>query len=196
MKRVKKMTNKLIIDVSSSQDHPIDFKKVKKAGVKAVILKATQGTDYVNPFFHEDLEGCNKVGLPVMAYHFAEFGDVNAEVEAFTKVAGSRARALDIETSTNVAWATEFIQAIQKQFSLNRDQTMLYGSASSIPQGNPREFLLWVAAYHTTPNNSTVPNTSLWQYSDSGKIDGINNNVDLSKWVGTTQNFNSFFGLK
>jgi GH25 family lysozyme M1 (1,4-beta-N-acetylmuramidase) len=131
-----------------------------------------------------------------MAYHFAEFGDVNAEVEAFTKVAGSRSRALDIETSTNVAWATEFIQAIQKQFSLNRDQTMLYGSASTIPQGNPREFLLWVAAYHTTPNNSTVPNTSLWQYSDSGKIDGITNNVDLSKWIGTTQNFNSFFGLK
>jgi len=188
--------SKLIIDVSSDNTHPINWAEVKKAGVSAVILKATQGINYINPFFHEDLEGCNKVGLPVMAYHFAEFGDVNAEVAAFTKIAGSRARALDIETSTNAVWATEFLQAIQNQFSLNRDQTMLYGSASTIPHGDPREFLLWVAAYHKTPNNSTVPNTSLWQYSDTGKIKGIANNVDLSKWVGTQENFDAFFGVK
>lgn len=185
-----------IVDVSANQDHPINWAEVKKAGCKGVILKATQGTDYVNPFFERDLAGCDQNDLPVMAYHFAMFTNVKEEVKAFRRVADARARALDIETSTNLAWANEFLALLQKDGPFEENQTMLYGSASNmadIRRGVHAK--LWVAAYHTEPDNSGVPNTSLWQYSETGHIPGIANDVDISKWVGAEAEYKTFFGL-
>jgi len=187
----KAVVQPLIIDVSSNQDHPIDWAKVKKAGVKGVILKATQGVNYVNPFFEEDLKGCNANKIPVMAYHFAMFGDVAAEVKAFEKVAGARARALDIETSSNLAWSNTFLKAIQNKYHFADNETMLYGSASSIPRKGLIS-LLWVADYGASPGRPCA----CWQYTQTGKIDGIANDVDLSHWTGTTAQFDAFFSVK
>jgi GH25 family lysozyme M1 (1,4-beta-N-acetylmuramidase) len=182
----------LIVDVSSNQVHPIDWVKVKRAGVSAAILKATQGTDYVNPFFEEDLKGCNAAKIPVMAYHFAMFGNSVKEAQAFMKVAGARSRVLDVETSTNLAWANEFLRTIQRKFTFAEDQTMLYGSAESIPRRGVLA-LRWVADYGVaTPG---VP-CACWQYTGTGKIAGIENDVDLSYWMGTAAQFDKFFGIK
>lgn len=185
-------TRPLIIDVSSNQDHPIDWAKVKRAGVKGVILKATQGTNYVNPFFEEDLKACNKNGIPVMAYHFAMFTNVNDEARAFMKVAGARARALDIETSTNLIWSNEFLRILQKRYSFADNEMMLYGSASSIPRKGLTS-LLWVADYGVA--KPPLP-CACWQYTGTGKIAGIANEVDLSYWTGTVQQFDAFFSVK
>ncbi len=185
------MDKLLIIDVSSNQDHPINWAKVKAAGVDGAILKATQGTNYINPFFLEDLRGCDENKIPVMAYHFAGFGNVVEEVAAFERVAGPKARVLDIETSTNIRWANTFLGALKNKYHLNNGQIMLYGSASSIP--HVRTSLLWVAAYNDV--GPGIPNTAMWQYSQTGHIDGIANNVDLSHWMGTVDQFNMFFGV-
>lgn len=185
------MNKPLIIDCSSNQDHPIDWAKVKMAGVDGVILKATQGTNYINPYFLEDLRGCTENKIPVMAYHFAGFGNVSEEVMEFERVAGTRARVLDIETSTNVRWANAFLEELRNKYHFNTGQTMLYGSASSIPRIHTS--LLWVAAYNNV--GPGVPNTALWQYSQTGHIDGIANNVDLSHWMGTQDQFDMFFGV-
>ena len=184
------MTEQLIIDVSSNQTHPIDWAQVKKAGVKGVILKATQGTNYVNPFFEEDLKGCNANKIPVMAYHFAAFGNVEEEVAAFTNVAGARSRALDIETSSDLAWSNQFIKLLQAKYNFSIDQTLLYGSASSIPRKGLVS-LLWIADYGVNPGRPCV----LWQYTQTGKIAGIANNVDLSRWTGTQGEFDDFFSV-
>ncbi len=183
-------THPLIIDVSSNQDHPINWAAVKKAGVAGVILKATQGTSYVNPFFHEDLLGCDENKIPVMAYHFAMFENVTEEARAFIRVAGARARALDIETSSNLAWANGFLRTLHDKYNFAHDQTMLYGSASSIPRKGLIS-LLWVADYGASPGPCAC-----WQYTEKGKIAGIANAVDMSHWLGTKQQFDAFFGVK
>jgi lysozyme len=188
------VTELLVVDVSANQDHPIDWKKVKAAGVHGVIIKASQGTDYVNPYFEEDLKGCNQNEMPVMAYHFAMFEDVAQEVATFERVAGARARALDIETSTNLAWSNTFLKAIRDKFNLKENETMLYGSSSNM--GDIRRgvtSLKWVANYSLpTP---PFP-CACYQYSESGKIDGIANDVDLSHWTGTQAQFDAFFSVK
>ncbi len=185
------MTDQLIVDVSSNQTHPIEWAQVKKAGVKGVILKATQGIGYVNPFFEEDLKGCNANGIAVMAYHFAEFTNVEAEAEAFMKVAGARARALDIETSSDLAWANAFIRLLQARYSLAVDQTLLYGSSSTIPRKGLVSFL-WIADYSADPGKPCA----CWQYTQAGKIPGIANGVDLSRWVGSQDEFDDFFSTR
>jgi lysozyme len=184
--------SKLIIDVSANQVHPISWSKVKKAGVAGVILKATQGTGYVNPDFEEDLKGCNDAKLPVMAYHFAMFEDVAAEVAAFEKVAGARARVLDIETSTNLAWSNTFLKALQDKYQFAHDETMLYGSKSSIPRKGLIS-LLWVADYGV--KSVGVP-CAMWQFTENGKVAGIANEVDQSYWMGTSAQFDAFFSVK
>lgn len=74
-----------VIDVSSWQ-HPggaaIDFEKVAADGVQGVIVKATQGTSYTNPFFHGDVEAAHAAGLLVGAYHFAEPGRSTPDEQA------------------------------------------------------------------------------------------------------------------
>lgn len=179
-----------IVDVSSNQVHPIDWIAVKEAGCVGVIVKATQGLHYVNPFFEEDVKSCVALSLPVMAYHFATFEPVKEEVAAFRKVAGARARALDIETSTNLGWATNFLRLIEKDGDLKPDQTMLYGSASTIPRKGVTS-LLWIADYGQNPGQPC----ECWQYTQSGQISGIANAVDVSRWLGTQAQFDAFFGV-
>lgn len=186
------MNKPRIIDVSSNQDHPIDWAAVKKSGVKGVILKATQGTTYVNSYFEGDLKGCRDAGLPVVAYHFAMFTNAIAEARAFHRVAGRFGRALDIETSSNLAWANDFLGMLQECGGLAHDQTMLYGSESSLPRKGLIS-LLWVADYGvTTPGRPCA----CWQFTETGKVPGIANPVDVSYWMGTAQQFDSFFSAK
>jgi GH25 family lysozyme M1 (1,4-beta-N-acetylmuramidase) len=187
-----------IVDVSANQDHPIDWAQVKAAGCVGAILKATQGTNYKNPFFEIDLAGCDKNDIPVMAYHFAAFTDPINEAQFFHKFAGARARALDIETSTDLAWTNQFLAELRDLGKLVEDQTLVYGSASSLSDiGRGVQSRLWSAKWVTPgqPENPGIAHAACWQYEGGGTVPGIANAVDLDKWVGSQANYDSFFGL-
>ncbi len=65
------------VDISSWQHPdgaPIDWAKVKASGVAFVMVKATQGETYVNPYAKADLAGARAAHLLVGAYHFYEQG--------------------------------------------------------------------------------------------------------------------------
>lgn len=62
------------IDISAWQhpdDKPIDWAEVAEDGIRFVIIKATQGLDYVNPWLSVDAMGAHKAGLAIGLYHFA-----------------------------------------------------------------------------------------------------------------------------
>jgi GH25 family lysozyme M1 (1,4-beta-N-acetylmuramidase) len=75
------------IDVSSNNhpgNHEIDWFKVADAGYSFAIVKATQGTGYVNPWAVRDLEDARAAGLFVGAYHYYELGqDATAQADNF-----------------------------------------------------------------------------------------------------------------
>jgi lysozyme len=66
------------VDVASWQhpnNAPIDWPRVRAAGVEFATVKATEGspadsTEYTNPFFRGDLNGARAAGLAVAPYHF------------------------------------------------------------------------------------------------------------------------------
>lgn len=188
------MTIGRVIDVSSAQHpggnpgagKPIDWSAVAKAGVTTAIIKATQSTTYTNPWFHEDLAGALGAGLDVMAYHFASFGNVQAEVNHFVSVAGRLAQCLDIETSENVVWSRTFLQALGKP----ADELLVYGSASSLRSVYAQlPALPWVAAYQSHSPGWGV----LWQFTSTGQIPGIPAAVDLSNWQGAEIQYETLF---
>jgi lysozyme len=59
----------IAIDLSH-WEAPVDFAQVKASGISAVILKATQGTGFVDPTFASRAVATNDAGLFLGAYHF------------------------------------------------------------------------------------------------------------------------------
>lgn len=185
------MTIGRIIDVSSAQ-HPngaaIDWGQVKAAGVTTAIVKATQGTNYTNPFYASDVAGAKAAGLDVLAYHFAGWGAAALEADYFKSVAGPLARILDIETSTNVTWARAFLQTL----GLPPTECMTYGSVSTFKDFYAQlPSLAWPAAYGQNYPGWGV----LWQFTSTASIPGITGLVDEDRWYGTQVQYETLFGL-
>jgi hypothetical protein len=67
------------IDVSSFQAG-IDLGEVRREGFDFVIIKATQGSGYVNPAFGAQLAGAQAAGLITAAYHYVTTDPVGAQV--------------------------------------------------------------------------------------------------------------------
>lgn len=189
------MTIGRIVDVSSDQHpggppgvgEPINWLDVKAAGVTTAIIKATQGTTYTNPWFHTDVAGALGVGLDVMAYHYAGWGDVAAEAAYFLSIAGHLAQALDVERSTMTSWMRSFLQALERP----ADELLVYGSASTLHAFYAQlPALPWVAAYGQGYPGWGV----LWQFSDNSTIQGIADKVDEDRWYGSEIAYETLFG--
>jgi hypothetical protein len=185
-----------IVDVSSN-DHnnlppgvgpPIDWVAAKNNGVTTAIVKATQGTSYLNPWYATDALQARAAGIDVLAYHFADFTNASAEAQWFMSNAGSLAAVGDFETSTNVAWMRTFLQALGRP----ADRCVGYGSASSfrsVYQQIPA--LPWVAAYGQGYPGWGV----MWQFTDNAQIPGIPTAVDESSWHGSQIQYDTLFGV-
>jgi GH25 family lysozyme M1 (1,4-beta-N-acetylmuramidase) len=175
-----------IVDVSSNNAHPISWDAVKAAGVSAAIIKATQGTGYTNPFYAQDAADAGAAGLDVLAYHWADFGSVSAELAHFQAVAGDLAKIVDIETSTNVAWTNQFLAGLG-----TRPYVATYGSASSL-QGIYTQLhsQIWVAAY-----GQAYPGFGeMWQFTSSAAVSGMTSVCDESMWMGSLKQYEDLFG--
>ena len=185
------MTIGRVVDVSSAQhpnNQPIDWVTAKHNGVTTALVKATQGTTYLNPWFHVDANGAKAAGLDVLAYHFADFTNATAEAQWFMANAGPLAAVGDFETSTNVPWMRTFLQALGRPW----DQCLGYGSAStfrSVYQQIPA--LPWVAAYGQGYPGWGV----LWQFTSGAQIPGIPTAVDESSWHGSQIQYDTLFGV-
>jgi GH25 family lysozyme M1 (1,4-beta-N-acetylmuramidase) len=190
-------------DVSSYQ-HPngaaINWTKVGKSGQRFAIVKATEGTTYVNPYFAKDYAAAGKAGLVRGSYHFARpakpiVSTAQAQAKAFAAEVGTVTSAktlppaLDLEvtgglSSTQlVTWAQTFLLEMRQ---LTGRTPMLYtypyfwDNDVNDPSAFKR-FPLWMASY-----GSTAPTASLWQYTSSGRVKGIPDITDLSKYVGSS----------
>jgi GH25 family lysozyme M1 (1,4-beta-N-acetylmuramidase) len=190
-------------DVASYQ-HPkgaaIHWRKVAKSGRTFAIVKATEGTTYVNPFFAKDYANAGTAGLVRGSYHFARpatpiVSTAVAQAKAFAAQVGTVTDtktlppALDLEVTGGlssrqlVTWAQAFLLKMRK---LTGRTPMLYTYPFfwSNDVNDPsafRRFPLWMASY-----GSTAPTASLWQYTDAGKVRGISDPADLSQYVGAT----------
>ena len=77
----------LFVDISHWQGEPgladSAFAQLKKCGVRAVIIKATQGTSWVDVSFATNLQRARKHGLLVGCYHFADGKPGKAQAQHF-----------------------------------------------------------------------------------------------------------------
>lgn len=186
----------LVMDVSGYQPDTVSFfQAAKNAGVKAVIVKLTQGSAdgdaYVNPKAQAQINNARSVGLLVHGYHYARFNgnqDARNEAKWFTDHAKKfglgpeSVLALDIEDKANAKYATNdanaFLQAVK---DAGYPKVDIYSMASWFWQGrlNAAQLIAknkWVANYGVSQPG--VDNVGTWQFSSTYNIAG--NGVDMS----------------
>jgi lysozyme len=181
------------VDVSSWQhpnDKPIDWEAVADAGYSFAIIKATQGTDYVNPWLHRDAEDAYAAGLLVGAYHFYVTGPTADEQGRFfvSSLIGLRLEVhawLDWE----VAEMQQFVAAGQVNGFLEaakdgRPGCGLYCDQSwweALKGANVTPPALWLAA----PSLESAPaGATIWQRA-AGPVPGIVGDVDIDEITST-----------
>ena len=193
----------LVMDVSGYQPDTVSFfQAAKNAGVKAVIVKLTQGSAdgdaYVNPKAQAQINNARSVGLLVHGYHYARFnGNQDARNEAKWFVDHAKqfglgpesVLALDIEDKANAKYATSdanaFLQAVK---DAGYPKVDIYSMASWFWSGrlNAAQLIAknkWVANYGVSQPG--VDNVGTWQWTDNYKIAGTG--VDMS------YDFNGFY---
>ncbi|RAP29081.1 Lyzozyme M1 (1,4-beta-N-acetylmuramidase) [Brevibacillus laterosporus] len=192
--QAKNETNIKGIDVSH-HNSLIDWKQVASDGVKYAFIKATEGTGFVDKKLRENATQAHENGIKVSYYHFAH-PDMSPQAQAnhfLTTIQGLPLDfpvVLDIETTKGLqaSQITTFCLAFLTHIKARTDKTpILYTGASFAKTHLGKElvgFPLWVAHYNVDQpmKNNTWNRWAVFQYTDSGKVRGINGNVDMN-WM-------------
>ncbi len=192
------------VDVSKYQE-TIDWKKVAADGVEFAIIRlgfrgmGTQGTCELDPYFKQNVEGAKAAGIEVGVYFFTQATTVEEakeeakfvidnlkgyditwpvvfDTEEITSYKAARANSLSRETRTacTKAFLTEIRDAgYTPMLYANTRWSILKLDLSELS-----EFDFWYAYYGDEPYYPYK--FSMWQYTSSGKVDGIKGNADLN----------------
>ena len=152
-----------------------------------VVIKATEGTGYVNPDYERAYRQAKTAGKCLGIYHYASGGNIQAEAEYFLKNAGSRVGeamlVLDWEGRSNPAfgvndreWVKAWCNYISTKTSVN---PVIYVQQSMMSRlQNIGNYGLWVAqyasmepiGYQENPWNEGAYACVMRQYSSSGRL--------------------------
>jgi lysozyme len=185
------------IDISHWQDFP-DFAEVRAAGVIAMIHKATEGTGYVDPNRARNIHNATAAGIRCATYHWLKPGNAAAQMRFYLDiiepVQGERMIIDYEEDGCSLADLKEAVRALRAD-PRGLQITVYSGHLLKEQISGKRDaFLatttdLWLAQYTTgTPTwpDETYPHWTLWQYSESGEVDGIYGGaVDLNRFDGS-----------
>ena len=187
---------KIGIDVSKWQGE-IDWEKVKNAGVEFAIIRVGYQTDYdgenvVDPYFLDNIEGAKRVGLPVGIYYYSYAKNVDQAIQQAEWV-NKQLSEYQIDLPIAFDWESwnSFNKAGMSFYTINKAANifldvlaengykgMLYSSKSYLEKiWYPTEHDTWLA--HYTSQTNYQGKYSIWQMCDTGRIDGINTNVDV-----------------
>ncbi|MGZ4437834.1 MAG: GH25 family lysozyme [Nocardioidaceae bacterium] len=192
------------VDVSKWQHGTsLDWSKVKADGVDFAFIKATEDTNYTNPYFAGDWAATTKLGIYRGAYHFArpKVGTAGAQARYFVSVAGKAGASgdlppvLDLESSGGLTraelrtWVRNWLVTVQ---DLTGRTPIIYCSPSFwnsyVADTTFTDYPLWIAHY-TTASQPTLPGGwttwTFWQNTSSGKVTGISGYVDEDRFNGS-----------
>lgn len=138
-----------------------------QSGVDVIMVKATQGTSYVNPSCDTDYQAAKKKGRLLGIYHYCSGDSPEAEAKYFYKnikgYIGEAVPAVDWESNQNASWGnTNWVKRFVTEFHrLSGVWPLIYVQASALSQvaNCSKNCGLWIASYPSMNWKSwTVPN--------------------------------------
>ena len=184
------------IDVASYQPDTLAyFQAAKKLGIKAVIVKLTEGgtgTKYVNPKATNQIKNAKAAGLIVHTYHFLRAtsdNDARGECRYYVQQAKARGigassiMAIDVEAGNlthNKAKLTSYINSFTDELhKQGYPNVSIYSNTSwfkyRIDRSKTIARSFWCAAYGV--NQPGIDNAAAWQYSSNFMIAGSRTDV-------------------
>lgn len=185
------------IDISSWQKN-VNFSKVKNSWIDIVYIKSSEGTRYIDPYFESNYKNAKANGLKVGFYHYVTARNVTQAKEQanfFARIISGKQidckLAMDFESFGNLSVSQ--INEISKVFletleSATKTSPIIYSNAYSareIFSSSLNKYPLWVANYGVSKPGSNGKWSSWvgWQYTSTGRVDGISGNVDRNKFT-------------
>lgn len=185
------------IDVSNWQGY-IDYSKVKNDGIEIVYIKASQGTNIKDSYFKINYDNAKSNGLKVGFYHYLTARtelEAIQEAEFFVSVIANTTPdcklAMDFESfgDLNDTQINNISRAfLEKVKELTNKDVIIYSDASNarsvFSQELANEYPLWIAEYGVQTPERT--NWTVWegfQYSNQGRVAGIQGYVDVDKYT-------------
>lgn len=181
-----------------------------------VIVKATQGTGFVSPTFHAQINAAYNGGKLIGVYHYIDGsgGSARAEMEHYYNTikpwVGKALITLDWESYQNSKWENMgyLEQCIVELKRLTGKDIVVYAGPYqtnvwqvAARHGCPK----WVAQYPnynpvygylSTPWNEGAYSCFIRQYTSSGRLEGYNGNLDLNKAYCTREKWLEYAGVK
>ena len=186
------------IDVSYYQGD-IDFERVREAGIEMVYIRSSAGSDFRDPQFEANYEKAQKAGLIIGVYHsMSASTESEAAKEARFFIDCIRGKTIegrlamdynfpsglsDSQLNRNaLAFLNTLIAESGKEALIYTDA---YGARTLWSREIAELVPLWVAEYGV---DAPKPNGKWdcyagFQYSETGRVDGINGDVDLDRFT-------------
>ncbi|RYQ18668.1 GH25 family lysozyme [Bifidobacterium pseudolongum] len=182
------------IDISSYQSGidltvvPCDF----------VIIKATQGTGYVNPDCDRAYQQAKRAGKLRGTYHYVGGGNAVAEADYYVNNIKGYIRdgllAIDWEAEQNGAWGNEAYleQLVRRVIERTGIKPLIYSMASRYAQvaavAKKLDCGLWIAeyadmdptGYQAHPWREGAYGCAIRQYASTGRLNGWGGDLDLN----------------
>ena len=210
MKTMKRMNG---IDISNWQKNL----NLEKINFDFVIVKATEGLHFVDPYCNRFITQAEKLGKPWGFYHFAHpENDPIREARFFYENTrnyfGRGVPVLDWEMQPlgNTNWALTWLKEVEK---LSGVKPMIYMSEYVVNLYDWSEVVknnngLWVAKYRDNspdynydmmnagpaPRVKFWPGYAVWQWTGTGRLDGYSGNLDLDIFYGDVEAWNKYAG--
>lgn len=183
------------IDVSKWQGN-IDWSKVKNDGIEFAIIRTGYGMydNQKDPYFETNYKNAKAVGLKIGVYHYSYATNADeAKKEANLVLKWLNRRSLDLPvyfdiedksqqnldktTLNNICKAfCDTIEASGYWAGIYSNKYWATGLIDGPTLG--KRYTYWIAQYN---NKCTYSGPyDMWQYSSSGKVNGISGNVDMN----------------
>lgn len=188
---IRMNTTPKVIDLYHA-DAVSSFEDAYKAGIRGVIHKATEGATLTDKLYAQRREMALDAGMLWGAYHFLRPGDMAGQARRFVDEAQpTEGTLLAVDHEDPRVKLGDLLKFIEEASGESDRPLVLYSGflikeQLSRPTPALPSLRLWLAQYSAAPKwPSAWSSPWLWQYTDSGQIEGITNKVDLNSFEGT-----------
>lgn len=182
------------MDVSHHQGK-IDWKKVKQSfpDCAFVYIKCTEGKSYVDPMHKKNASGAKKAGFPIGGYHYFRMTATPQEQfknfkKALDHIDPDLIPVVDVETFDGKSAQSVrknlkiFLDLLEKEYGVKPMIYSTQGHYNEICGPAFNDYELYIGKYNGGKHPPVINGKgtyTIWQYTESAKIDGISKKVDL-----------------
>lgn len=182
------------IDISM-HNGSINFGAVKSNGIEVVIIKATEGVNYVDPYLNTHYNGAKAQNIDIGFYHFMseKTSPIQQAIDFWNTIKGKQFNVLpclDIETNnmgrSQRLISDRCIEFLEKFKSLSGYNCLIYTGGyfgRDNLDSRVKKYPGWIAHYGVEKPMQTGFSVVGHQYTETGRVNGISGNVDLNNFT-------------